>query len=85
MGRVGHKDDCQCGICKRMAGKALKGKVNQVAPAGRTLGSLNPGREFKYQGRVYIKYGTAKGMVAVESASDLGEILRLSEDTIVEI
>jgi len=72
-----------------MATKAIKEDVIQVEsviPAGfRTLGSLNPGDQFKIQGRAYIKYGTTKGIVAVEPTSDHEEVLRLPEDTIVDI
>ena len=72
--------------------KAVKEDIIQVepipepiVPAGRTLGSLGPGLEFNYQERAYIKYGTAKGIVAVQPTSDLEEVLRVPEDTIVEM
>ena len=77
MPRANHKEGCQCVVCKRMAA---------IAPAGITLGSINVGAKFKMpDGIAYIKYGTADGIVAAERVGTDGDIIRLPEDTIVEV
>ena len=86
MGRVGHKDDCQCAVCKRMAAQ-VEPEV-ELAPPGVTLGSIDAGKKFMVpEGEsisTYIKYGTADGMVTVEGVPS-EEIRLLPEGTIVEV
>jgi len=93
MPRIGHKDGCQCVVCKAMRAKELR-EVPQapsvVPPITEEvlLGTLKPGDKFKYQVnrwapvRIYIKYGTSKGVVAVEEVAS-SDVLRLNEDTLV--
>ncbi len=92
MGRVGHKDDCQCGICKRMRTK-VEVAIPQVPEAkGVAVGTLITGSKFKYQPRrgmmvnapvhTYIRYGTDEGMVTAEEVAS-GEIIHLPENTLV--
>ena len=81
MGRVGHKEGCQCGICKRMAAK-VKVAIPQV-PEGKgvAVGTLEVGSRFEYQAQTYIKYGTdKKGIVAAEGVAG---VIRLNENILV--
>ncbi len=83
------------GAVKKTKPKAkpkVEPKVEQESP-GVTLGSLRVGRKFTIPaavaegatGSTYIKYGTVNGIVAVEQVgSDVGDIFRYPEETIVE-
>ena len=96
MPRAGHKDGCQCAVCKRMV---TQQPVEEKAPVvqGVPVGTLEPGRRFKYQPAhaiaanapfyTYIVHRTVKGMVtagmvAVDGAG-AGNFIELSENTIV--
>ena len=86
MARVGHKEGCQCVVCKVMRVKELReGTQAPIIVKGITLGSLKVGGKFMYQGYTHIKYGTEQktGMIMTENIANR-EIVRLSEDTLVE-
>ena len=72
MPREGHKEGCQCAICKRMAA--------QVAPI-RTVGSLVAGDQFSYKGQNYTRHGETEEAVVAEGID--GEIIRIPKDTLV--
>ena len=86
MARVGHKEGCQCAVCKVMAAKELReGIQTPVIVKGITLGSLKIGERFMYQGYTHIRYGKDQktGMIMTENIASR-EIVRLNEDIIVE-
>ena len=98
MPRLGHKEGCQCAVCKRMVAQQPEVKTPQVPTIqGVPVGTLKAGRRFKYQPAyaiaanapyfTYIVHRTVKGMVtagmvAIDGAG-AGNFIELSENTIV--
>lgn len=82
MPRAGHKEGCQCAICKRMDAQGTpEPEVEQAVPAGRTVGSLVAGDQFTYKGQDYTRYGETEEMVVAEGAD--GETIRIPKDALV--
>ena len=94
MPRKGHKEGCQCIVCKAMRTKELREVPQVVLPITEEvlLETLGPGERFKYQPNrlvalnapvfTYIKYGTDKGMIVAEDVAS-GDVVRLNGNTLV--
>ncbi|MBU1067030.1 hypothetical protein KKE60_04555 [Patescibacteria group bacterium] len=80
MARKGHKEGCQCAVCKRMAVQIVP-EIEKTSTAGRTAGSLNPGEQFAYKGQNYTRYGETEEAVVAEAAD--GEVIQIPKDTVV--
>ena len=81
MPRAGHKEGCQCAVCKVMRAKELREVPQAPIVTGVPLGILEVGSKFEYQAQTYIKYGTdKKGIVAAEGVAG---VIRLNENTLV--
>ena len=81
MPRAGHKEGCQCAVCKVVDAKALREEIPQAPAELVPLKTLGVGSKFKYQAQTYIKYGTdKKGIVAAEGVAG---VIRLNENTLV--
>ena len=85
----GHKDGCQCRICKAVQAKVLREAGPNVfepeVPAGPILASVRTGGLFRYQKGVYQKINVVGGNAVVIVPGVDDESFLLSQSLVIEL
>lgn len=88
MPRKGHKDGCQCVVCKAMKAKLIREAMDRpdvFEPVGRpTLGSLLIGAKFRHQNGIYQKINDIGANAVVINPGADDQSFLLNQRTVVD-